>query len=216
MTAVATKKKSAKKSKKSTKQPRWTLITFTKIEKARADLGLTKVRMAELLGVTNSTYHNWKKGTAVPHPGAQQEIVDAIIAAEEASGESGQTPANVGSKKRSTKKAGKAKPTTKKRSTKKATAGTGHINRLNGSSAVSENGGGTFHQTGRDTSRRSHDAEHAATNTDAGQTLSRPTAHKVPGSLEALVLMTYLSNPSTKVSAGSLPKLIQAVRTACA
>ncbi len=70
-----TKKKTKKKaSKAQNKKPKWTLTSYKQIEKAREQLGLSKSSMAEALEVTNSTYHNWRRGTTVPHPNQQEQI----------------------------------------------------------------------------------------------------------------------------------------------
>jgi DNA-binding XRE family transcriptional regulator len=57
-----------------TKKPKWSILTYARIERRRKELGLSKAAMAEALGVTNSTYHNWRRGTTVPHPN-QQELL---------------------------------------------------------------------------------------------------------------------------------------------
>jgi len=54
-----------------TKKPKWSTLTYTRIESRRKKLGLSKAAMAAALGVTNSTYHNWRRGTTVPHPNQQ-------------------------------------------------------------------------------------------------------------------------------------------------
>ena len=75
MATTATRKKAQGKS---TKKPKWTVVTYKKIEARRTELGYTKSAMAELLGVTNSTYHNWRRGTTVPHPNQQEQIKSVI------------------------------------------------------------------------------------------------------------------------------------------
>lgn len=70
-----TKKKTKKKTAKAqNKKPKWTLVSYKQIEKARGQLGLSKSSMAEALEVTNSTYHNWRRGTTVPHHKQQEQI----------------------------------------------------------------------------------------------------------------------------------------------
>jgi DNA-binding transcriptional regulator YiaG len=71
--------KTRRKSATSTKKPKWSVITYKQIESRRAELGLSKSAMAEALGVTNSTYHNWRRGTTVPHP-TQQEAIKSTMA----------------------------------------------------------------------------------------------------------------------------------------
>ena len=84
-----TKKKVSKKvSKKGTKtkKPSWGVVTFEKIEEWRTKLGLSKSGMAEALGVTNSTFHNWRRGTTVPHPNQQDDIAMRLSALERSVG----------------------------------------------------------------------------------------------------------------------------------
>jgi DNA-binding XRE family transcriptional regulator len=61
-----------------TKQPKWSEVTFNQIEKRRKELGLSKSAMAQAIGVTNSTFHNWQRGTTVPHS-TQQEQIKGIL-----------------------------------------------------------------------------------------------------------------------------------------
>jgi len=63
-----------KKSSKKRRPRAWTLVTFEEIEAWRSQRGIPKKRMAELLGVTNSTYHNWARGIAVATPNTQERI----------------------------------------------------------------------------------------------------------------------------------------------
>ena len=67
-------------SKPKTKKPKWTVVSYKKIEARRAELGLSKSAMAAALEVTNSTYHNWRRGTTVPHPNQQEEIAKKMAA----------------------------------------------------------------------------------------------------------------------------------------
>jgi DNA-binding transcriptional regulator YiaG len=71
-------KKKTKKTKSQTKKPKWTLVTYKGIEKARVQLGFTKSAMAEALEVTNSTFHNWRRGTTVPHHNQQEQLADRL------------------------------------------------------------------------------------------------------------------------------------------
>jgi DNA-binding transcriptional regulator YiaG len=75
-----TKKAAPKATKKSTKKPKWTVVSYKKIEARRIELGYSKSAMAVALGVTNSTYHNWRRGTTVPHPNQQEQIRDLMAA----------------------------------------------------------------------------------------------------------------------------------------
>ncbi|MCA8923387.1 MAG: helix-turn-helix transcriptional regulator [Planctomycetes bacterium] len=54
------------------------MITFAQIEQWRTERKLPKRRMAEVLGVTNSTYHNWARGKAVPTVNAQRKLLAAL------------------------------------------------------------------------------------------------------------------------------------------
>jgi len=74
------KKKMASTDKADTKKPDWSVITFEQIEEWRGNLGLSKSAMAEALQVTNSTYHNWRRGTTVPHPNQQNDILARLQA----------------------------------------------------------------------------------------------------------------------------------------
>lgn len=83
MATTASRRKATKKTKKNgrkttTKKPKWTVVSYKKIEAKRAEFGFSKSAMAEILGVTNSTYHNWRRGTTVPHPNQQDAIKVAI------------------------------------------------------------------------------------------------------------------------------------------
>ena len=72
---MATKTRTRKQSgTSSTKKPKWTTVTYKQIEKKRESLGFSKSAMSQILGVTNSTYHNWRRGTTVPHPNQQEQI----------------------------------------------------------------------------------------------------------------------------------------------
>lgn len=52
----------------------WTVVTFEELEAWRQRHGLPKKRVADRLGVTNSTYHNWARGIAVATPATQHKI----------------------------------------------------------------------------------------------------------------------------------------------
>lgn len=75
---MATKTRTRKQSGTSTKKPKWTTVTYKQIEKKRESLGFSKSAMAQILGVTNSTYHNWRRGTTVPHPNQQEQIKSVL------------------------------------------------------------------------------------------------------------------------------------------
>ncbi len=77
-----TKKKATKKVPSGVaakKRPRaWTLVTFADLEVWREASGLPKKRAAEHLGVTNSTYHNWARGIAIPNTNTQKKVRETI------------------------------------------------------------------------------------------------------------------------------------------
>jgi hypothetical protein len=52
----------------------WTIVSFADLESWRVRRGLPKRVVADMLGVTNSTYHNWARGIAVAMPSTQQRI----------------------------------------------------------------------------------------------------------------------------------------------
>jgi hypothetical protein len=56
----------------------WTIVTFADLEAWRQRHALPKKRVADLLGVTNSTYHNWARDRAVATPTTQQKIYSLI------------------------------------------------------------------------------------------------------------------------------------------
>ncbi len=72
------------------KRREWTVTTFDELDAFRAKHGIPKKKMAELLEVTNSTYHNWARGIAVATPKTQQRIRRIIDAGPpSANGEAG-------------------------------------------------------------------------------------------------------------------------------
>jgi DNA-binding transcriptional regulator YiaG len=78
-TTRSTKKVKTTGGKRTTKKkPKWSLVTLKQIESRRGALSLSKLAMASLVGVTNSTYHNWCRGTTVPHEAQQEKIVAAM------------------------------------------------------------------------------------------------------------------------------------------
>jgi DNA-binding transcriptional regulator YiaG len=70
--------KAVKAKSTSTKKPNWSIVTYKQIEARRTELGYSKSAMASMLGVTNSTYHNWRRGTTVPHSSQQEQIADLL------------------------------------------------------------------------------------------------------------------------------------------
>ncbi|MCA8920294.1 MAG: helix-turn-helix transcriptional regulator [Planctomycetes bacterium] len=58
----------------------WKHTTYAAIETWRKANHMAKYRMAELLGISNGTYHNWASGRAVPSLSTQRKI-KAVISA---------------------------------------------------------------------------------------------------------------------------------------
>ena len=56
----------------------WSVVTYEELEAWRERESLPKKRAAELIGVTNSTYHNWARGLAVATPNTQRKIRELI------------------------------------------------------------------------------------------------------------------------------------------
>lgn len=52
----------------------WSLVTFAEMDAWRDDRNIPKKKMADLVGVTNSTYHNWARGSAVATLNTQERI----------------------------------------------------------------------------------------------------------------------------------------------
>lgn len=78
---MAKKKRAAVSKKKGTRRRRtreWSRVTFEALDGWRAARNIPKKKMAEMLGVTNSTYHNWARGVAVATPNTQDRILKVI------------------------------------------------------------------------------------------------------------------------------------------
>ncbi len=56
----------------------WKDVTFEILDAWREARRIPKKKMAEMLGVTNSTYHNWARGVAVATPNTQSRILSVI------------------------------------------------------------------------------------------------------------------------------------------
>lgn len=67
-----------RRSKKKPQKRKWTVVSFKQIEAWREAGGLTKKGAAELLGVTNSTWHNWAGGIAIPSQTSQRRFKGLI------------------------------------------------------------------------------------------------------------------------------------------
>lgn len=63
-----------KKAKARRRKRAWTLVTYAELDAWREKRGIAKKKLAEILGVTNSTYHNWARGVAVATPNTQARI----------------------------------------------------------------------------------------------------------------------------------------------
>ncbi|MEZ6188429.1 MAG: helix-turn-helix transcriptional regulator [Planctomycetota bacterium] len=59
----------------------WKHTNFAAIEGWRKQHKLPKYRMAELLGISNGTYHNWARGRAVPSLATQRKIKSVLSGA---------------------------------------------------------------------------------------------------------------------------------------
>lgn len=194
------KKAAAKKDPGKTKKPKWSLVTFAKIEKWRVKLGLSKSGMAEALGVTNSTFHNWRRGTTVPHPNQQEEIVQRIDALEKNAGSSEGTGA-VPSKGRKPKKAGRQG--TKRTGTENASVSGDGTDGLNGSG---EGGSGraSLARTNGSATRPPHQGV-----VPPGTLLSHP---KVLRADIADITVAFIQSQKKAVSAGSVVEFVRSLR----
>jgi transcriptional regulator with XRE-family HTH domain len=88
----AGKKKAGKRREK--RERAWTVVTFDELDAWRAERKLPKKRMAELVGVTNSTYHNWARGSAVATLNTQERIRGLMDGRDAASELSEPTPSS--------------------------------------------------------------------------------------------------------------------------
>lgn len=68
-------------------------MTYAELDAWRAERNIPKKRMAEMVGVTNSTYHNWARGVAVATPNTQERIRALISGKPDASSASAPDPA---------------------------------------------------------------------------------------------------------------------------
>lgn len=56
------------------RKPEWSIVTFDELEGWRAKNDVPKKRLAHLIGVTNSTWHNWARGKATATLATQRRI----------------------------------------------------------------------------------------------------------------------------------------------
>ena len=61
----------------------WSLLTFDELEAWRSEQKIPAIRLASLLGFSNSTYHNWKSGRAIPNESMQERLRGLIDGLEE-------------------------------------------------------------------------------------------------------------------------------------
>jgi DNA-binding transcriptional regulator YiaG len=84
--AVVEKKTAKKKTKTAKKPPRkggrqankWTLVKFLEIKQFLEEKKVAQTRFSATVGVTNSTFHNWKNKRCAPDPATQQKIRDVL------------------------------------------------------------------------------------------------------------------------------------------
>lgn len=189
----ATRKKTSKKAS-SKKQPKWSVVTYKQIEARRADLGIPKSAMAKLLGVTNSTYHNWRRGTTVPHEAQQQAILAAMH-----NGPSTVDPAPVAKPADTPKKVSEPKPSTQPFGSTDFLAGDSRPTRTSSSKVNID----TLTQGG---TRCEPQAQ-------SGQRDTPPPAAKIPsgGTLDQIVT-AFIQAKGEKASAGEVLELVQGLR----
>ena len=60
--------------KSSRRRGTWAYVTLAEIEEFRLKNHLTKKKLADLIGVTNSTIHNWYQDKAIPTPNRQRQM----------------------------------------------------------------------------------------------------------------------------------------------
>lgn len=104
------------KGRASSKKPKWEVISYKQIEARRVELGYSKSALAEALGVTNSTFHNWRRGTTVPHPTQQEQIKETLDSLKPVDKTSKSTASTNGTKAST----GRSKSSTKGRKTTKS------------------------------------------------------------------------------------------------
>lgn len=95
----------------STRKNEWSLITFDDIAEYIERQEIAQIRFSQDLGITNSTFHNWKSGKSIPDDAMQAKIAKMI-------------GVTAGGRKRSGSPRPKADGRKRKASPKKASAGT--------------------------------------------------------------------------------------------
>jgi DNA-binding transcriptional regulator YiaG len=203
--------------KKKKKKPKWTLVTFKQIEARRNELGLSKTKMATLIGVTNSTLHNWQRGTTVPHESQQTKILQAmhsgpsVVPAERPAsarqGGGSKQSSSSATRTRAASKAGKGRTT----ATAQGNGATRQSPKVNGErldeSARVTDGGTTC-------SNPDHDQPSVPTRTDVENLSHR-------GAIVRLLVVdritrSYIEQSKTKLSAGSVLEFVKGLRAALA
>lgn len=76
-TKKATKKKTAAR-KGGRQANKWSVVKFSEIAKFIKDKSVAQTAFSKAVGVTNSTFHNWKNKRCAPDPATQQQIRDVL------------------------------------------------------------------------------------------------------------------------------------------
>lgn len=78
--AKKTKKKSRKKTgRRGGRKPgQWVHVTQEAVGKFRTNAKLSRAKLAEMLGVSNTSVQNWETGYSVPMPRYQQKLAELI------------------------------------------------------------------------------------------------------------------------------------------
>lgn len=181
-TATKTTKKTTK-----TKKPKWTVITYKKIEQWRTKLGLSKAGMAEALEITNSTYHNWRRGTTVPHATQQEELLVRITALE--------TNASAGGEADSTENKGSSK---------------GKGGRQSGGRSGSTGGGKKGH--GGSTGHRSSAPRSGRAHQGVAPPVSLLASENVPRDDVAAITVAFIQSQKKAVTPDSVISFVAALR----
>lgn len=74
----APKKVAKRKTTRGRKAATWSVVTWDEVERFRVARNITNKEMAALCEVTNSTFHNWKRGTCAPNPSTQKRIRELL------------------------------------------------------------------------------------------------------------------------------------------
>lgn len=177
------------------KKPTWSLITFKQIEEWRQKLGLSKSGMAEALQVTNSTYHNWRRGTTVPHSNQQEDILQRIQALKSSSAEDEAVmPVEVAENEADSRPAD-AEPT--------ASTPTNGTGRPSVSDSPDSNGSGA---------KRNDSAGSESTHQGRVPPCNHPSTPNVPRKDIAAITVAYIQSQEGPISAGSVYEFVKGLR----